>query len=142
MTRAYPDRPVAGIGVLVWRGDELLLVERGRPPRQGEWSLPGGAQELGETLFEGAVREVLEETGLTVVPTGIVTAVDIIDRDADGRVRYHYTLIDIAAEWQEGEAVPGDDAAAVRWARLDEIDGLVRSDLTRRVIRQAADLRC
>lgn len=142
MTRAYPDRPVAGIGVLVWRGDELLLVERGRPPRQGEWSLPGGAQELGETLFEGAVREVLEETGLTVVPTGIVTAVDIIDRDADGRVRYHYTLIDIAAEWQGGEAVPGDDAAAVRWARLDEIDGLVRSDLTRRVIRQAADLRC
>lgn len=141
MSRDYPDRPVVGIGVLVWRGDEVLLVRRGRPPQQGEWSLPGGGQELGETLFEGAVREVFEETRLAVVPTGIVTAVDIIHRDEDGRIRYHYTLIDIAAAWQGGEAVPGDDAAAVRWARLDEVDELVRSELTRRVIRQSAGLR-
>lgn len=141
MTRDYPDRPVVGIGVLVWRGDEVLLVKRGRPPRQGEWSLPGGGQELGETVFEGAAREVLEETGLTVVPTAIVTAVDIIHRDGDGRVRYHYTLIDVAAEWQGGEPVAADDAAAVRWARLDDVDALVDSEVTRRVIRQSAELR-
>src|SRR3712207_2589394 len=83
--REYPDRPWVGVGVIVWRGDQVLLVRRGRPPRAGQWGLPGGAQEVGETLFEAAAREVLEETGLTVRPYAVVTAVDAVNRDDDGR---------------------------------------------------------
>ncbi len=79
--REYPDRPWVGVGVVVWRGDEILLVRRAKPPRVGEWSIPGGAQSLGETVFEAAIREVREETGIAIRPTGIITVVDSILRD-------------------------------------------------------------
>ena len=138
MSREYPDRPVVGVGVLVWRGDRVLLVRRGGPPRQGEWSLPGGVQELGETVFEAAAREVLEETGLDVAPQEVVTVVDTVTRDDDGGVRYHYTLVEVSAEWRGGEPRAADDAADVRWAGLDEVDRLLPWDETRRVVRLAA----
>ncbi|HEY0832268.1 MAG TPA: NUDIX domain-containing protein [Azospirillum sp.] len=136
--RAYPDRPWVGVGVVVWRGDELLLIRRGRAPRLGQWSLPGGAQTIGETVFETAAREVLEETGLTVEPVDVVTVVDAINRDGAGRVQYHYTLVEVAAEWRAGEAVAGDDALEVRWAGVEEAVRLVPWEETDRVIRLAA----
>ncbi|MEE8271718.1 MAG: NUDIX hydrolase [Alphaproteobacteria bacterium] len=138
MSRAYPDRPLVGVGVVVWRGDRVLLVKRGRPPRQGQWSLPGGAQELGETVLETAVREAREETGLSVRPTGIITAVDSITRDDRGRVQYHYTLVEIAADAGDGEPAAGDDVDDVRWVRLGEVDTVLDWDETRRVIRLSA----
>lgn len=136
--REYPDRPWVGVGVVVWRGDRVLLVRRGKAPRLGQWSLPGGAQSVGETVFETAAREVLEETGLVVVPTGVVTVVDAITPDAEGRVHYHYTLVEVAAESREGEPVCADDALEACWATPDEAGALTQWDETRRVIRLAA----
>ncbi|MCW2246150.1 ADP-ribose pyrophosphatase YjhB (NUDIX family) [Azospirillum fermentarium] len=140
-SRTYPARPWVGVGVIVWRGDRVLLIRRGRAPRLGQWSLPGGAQEVGETVFQAAAREVREETGLTVRPTGVVTVVDAITRDGEGRVEYHYTLVEVAAEWEAGEAVCADDALEARWATVDEAANLVPWDETERVIRLAAAIR-
>ncbi len=139
--REYPDRPWVGVGVVVWKDDHLLLIRRGRAPRFGQWSLPGGAQGVGETVFEAAAREVLEETGLTVRPTGVVTVVDAITRDGAGAVHYHYTLVEVSAEWVAGEAAAMDDALEVRWARVEEAVALVPWEETDRVIRLAAERR-
>lgn len=139
--RRYPDRPLVGVGVVIWRGDRVLLVRRANPPRQGEWSLPGGAQELGETVFEAARREVREETGLEVEITGLITVVDAIRRDQAGAVAYHYTLVDVAAEWRAGEAQALDDAAEVVWAAPDALEKFDLWSETLRVIRLAAEPR-
>ncbi|WP_421994447.1 NUDIX hydrolase [Roseococcus sp.] len=114
--REYPDRPWVGIGVVLFRGDEVLLVQRGKPPRVGSWSLPGGAQHLGETTQMAARRELLEETGLQAGPLILADVIDAISLDARGQPRYHYTIIDYCAHWHAGEAKPGDDVAAVAWA--------------------------
>lgn len=141
LSRTYPARPWVGVGVIVWRGGRVLLIRRARAPRLGQWSLPGGAQEVGETVFQAAAREVREETGLTVRPTGVVTVVDAITRDGDGRVEYHYTLVEVSAEWEAGEAACADDALDARWATVDEAASLVPWDETERVIRLAAGMR-
>ena len=122
MSREYPPRPIVGIGVVVLRPGAVLLVRRGKPPNQGAWSLPGGAQELGETVEQAARRELHEETGLAVGPLHLAAHVDAIHHDQDGRVRYHYTILDFAASWTGGIAHPGDDSDAVTWARLDALD--------------------
>jgi ADP-ribose pyrophosphatase YjhB (NUDIX family) len=132
--RLYPDRPWVGVGVVVRREGEILLVRRAKPPRQGEWGIPGGAQELGETIFETAIREVFEETGLTVAPVGIVTAVDAIHRAADRRISFHFTLIEVAADFVAGEATPRSDIDAVRWVAPDKAAELVQWAETLRVI--------
>ena len=137
MARDYPDRPIVGIGCILWRGERLLMIRRGQPPRVGQWSLPGGAQELGETIFEAAAREVMEETGLTLKSPEILTALDMIDRDAQGRTRYHYTLIDVMAEAGEGEARAGSDAAALAWMTPEEALALPIWEETRRIIKMA-----
>lgn len=133
-TNAYPDRPRVGVGVVVRRGDRVLLVRRAKPPQQGHWSLPGGSQELGETLFQTAEREVREETGITCHAVSVLTAVDAIHRDAEGRVQWHYTIIDVAAAWLSGEPVPADDVDAARWATAQEVEALVQWPKTRAVI--------
>ncbi len=141
MTREYPERPVVGVGIVVWHDDRVLLVQRGRPPRQGQWSLPGGAQQLGETLAEAAQRELREETGLTVELGEVVATVDMINRDAFGRVRYHYTLIDFTAEARDPALRPGDDAADARWFAFEELDALGLWRETMRIVRLARERR-
>ena len=131
------DRPRIGVGVVVWSDDRVLLIQRGKSPGAGEWSLPGGSQELGETLFETAAREVLEETGLTVRPTAILTAVDNIVREHSGDIAYHYTIIDVLAELVGGELKPGDDARDACWADLPEMNRLVAWPQTREVIERS-----
>ena len=138
--RSYPERPIVGVGVVVFRGDEVLLIKRAKPPVSDRWSIPGGAQEIGETVREAARREVAEETGVEIEIVGLVDVVDGITRDPDGRARYHYTLVDFAARWLSGEALAASDAAAVRWVSLDALPGIALWDETRRIVATAADM--
>ena len=119
--RRYPDRPIVGVLAVVLRGDSVLVVRRANPPMPGRWGFPGGVLELGETVAQGAMRELEEETGVKAAAAGPLTVIDTIDRDKDGRVRYHYTLIAVVGRWQAGEGVPGDDADEVAWLTRAEI---------------------
>ncbi|OYQ36547.1 phosphohydrolase [Niveispirillum lacus] len=132
-----PTHPRVGVGCLVWKDGQVLLIRRGKPPGYGEWSLPGGSQELGETLFEAAEREVREETGIIARARSILTAVDNIVRDADGTLRFHYTIVDVTADWVSGDPVPGDDALDARWAPLSECEQLVGWEPLKQVLRTA-----
>ncbi len=124
MGREYPTAPVAGVGGVVLRDGNVLLLLRGQQPLMGRWSLPGGVLELGETLAEGCMREVLEETGLVVKVVDVVESFDRIHRDAEGRVQYHYVLIDYLCHVIGGEMQRGSDAAEVCWAaRADTVPG-------------------
>jgi ADP-ribose pyrophosphatase YjhB (NUDIX family) len=139
--RLYPTRPFVGVGVVVFRGDEVLLVKRGKEPRRFGWSIPGGAQEIGETVAEAAIREIAEETGLAIEVTGLLDVIDAIVRDDDGRVRTHYTLVDVAAEWLAGEAVAADDVAEVKWVKLAAVEAEPMWTETLRIIRLAESRR-
>lgn len=136
MTTPVPA-PVPCVGVVCLRGGEVLLIRRGTPPRQGEWSLPGGRIEPGERTVDAALRELREETGVEAEITGLLDVVDGIFPEA-GR---HYVLIDYAARWRSGEPVAGDDAVEARFVTLDQARTLVRWDETRRVIQLAAAAR-
>jgi 8-oxo-dGTP diphosphatase len=124
MNRDYPTQPMIGILALVRRGDRFLLVRRAKPPNQGRWGLPGGVQELGETVVEAGLRELAEETGVSVASPRIFTALDAIERDEDGRIRYHYTLVVVLFDWLSGEGEAADDAEALGWFRLQDIETL------------------
>ncbi|MFC7735959.1 NUDIX hydrolase [Roseomonas sp. GCM10028921] len=135
--REYPDRPWVGIGCLAFRGEDVLLVRRLRPPRQGEWTVPGGAQALGESAEDCARRELREETGIEVGPLTLAACVDIVERDAEGRVLFHYTIVDLAGRWLSGEPVAGDDASEARFFAPAELPGLGLWHETLRVIGEA-----
>ena len=139
MRREYPEAPIVGVGAVVIDGTKVLLVRRGQEPLKGEWSLPGGALELGETLQQGVVREVLEETGLIVAPGGIIEILDRITPDeTSGRVRYHYVLIDFVCHVTGGALCPGTDAEEVRWVERDQLqDGYRLAPVTGVVIEKA-----
>src|ERR1700757_4780278 len=114
--REYPDRPIVGVGAVVIHLNRVLLVKRGRPPLLGEWSLPGGVVELGETLRAAAEREAQEETGLLVKAGEVLEVLDRIIPGKSGSPQYHYVLIDLLCTLQGGELRAGGDAADVRWA--------------------------
>ena len=120
--REYPSRPFVGIGVVVIKDDHVLLCRRGKPPGVGSWTLPGGAQDLGETCEAAARRELAEETGLAVGDLHFCAHVDTIRRDDNGRIRFHYTILDFAARWVEGEPIAGSDVSEVQWARMDALE--------------------
>ena len=119
--RRYPARPIVGVLAVVLRGERALVVRRSNPPMAGRWGFPGGVLELGETVAEGAMRELLEETGVVAEPSGILTVIDTIDRDDEGQVRYHYTLVAVRGSWRQGAGAPGDDADEVAWLSGAEI---------------------
>ncbi|MBI5938995.1 MAG: NUDIX hydrolase [Caulobacterales bacterium] len=133
----YP-RPTAGVVCL--RGREILLIKRGNPPRQGQWSLPGGRIEWGETSETAALRELVEETGVAAELLGLIDVVDgIMTSRETGAVTRHYIMVDYAARWLSGEPVAGDDAVDARFFDLDEALAIVEWDVTRRVIQDAFD---
>jgi 8-oxo-dGTP diphosphatase len=120
--RDYPDRPIVGVGAVIIHEGRVVLVKRGSPPLQGEWSLPGGVVELGETLRAAAEREAREETGLIVKAGEVLEVLDRIIPGERGAPQYHYVLIDFLCTVEGGELRAGGDAAAVRWAAEEELE--------------------
>jgi 8-oxo-dGTP diphosphatase len=134
-----PRIPQIGAGVVCLRGDEVLLIRRGQPPRRGEWSLPGGRLEWGETTTAAALRELFEETGVKAELLGLLDVVDGLFEGADGEIERHYVLVDFAARWTFGEPVAGDDATEARFWPADEALRLVSWGETRRIIAMARE---
>lgn len=131
---------VPTVGVVCLRGDEVLLIKRGNPPRQGQWSLPGGRIEWGETSPVAALRELAEETGVEAQLLGLIDVVDgIFTSRTTGETTRHYIMVDYAARWIGGEPVAGDDASEAAFFPLAEGLALVEWEETRRVIREAFD---
>ena len=136
MKREYPESPLVGVGAIIIERGRVVLVKRGHPPLAGEWSIPGGALEVGETLREAVVREVLEETGMVVEPGDLLGVYDRLSRDKKGRTLYHYVLIDFLCHRLHGEPRAAGDAAAARWFTKHEIEKLSLHPQTQEVIRK------
>ena len=135
--REFPSRPIVGVGAVVIDGDRVLLVKRAHEPLKGEWSLPGGAVELGETLQAAIAREVLEETGLHVEVGPIVDVFDRLRFDGDGRPRFHYVLIDFVCRPRSGAIVCSSDAEAAAWVDRSRLADYSVAEFTVRVIQKA-----
>ncbi len=138
--REYPSAPLVGVGAIVVDGERVLLVQRGRPPALGKWSIPGGLVDVGEPVEAAVQREVAEECALTVRLHGLVGFVDRIVRDAAGRVQYHYVLLDFLATPESGTACAGSDARVVRWSTLEELRSLDTTQGLDAMIRRALDM--
>lgn len=121
MSREYPDRPVPAVGAVVVPRGFVLLAKRGVDPNRARWSVPGGAIEESETAEEAVIRETREECGVTVRPVELVAAIDVITRDTEGRVRFHYALLGYRADYVEGEPTAGDDVLDARWIPLRDL---------------------
>jgi 8-oxo-dGTP diphosphatase len=124
MKREYPECPLIGVGAVIIRNNQVVLVKRGQAPLQGEWSIPGGLLEVGETLRQGAEREVLEETGLAAKATELLGVFERLVPDDAKRTRYHYILIDFLCEVVAGELKASGDAADARWFSPEELSSL------------------
>lgn len=135
----YPDAPRVAIGALVLHEGRLLVVRRGKAPAEDVWALPGGSVELGETLAEAAEREVYEETGLVVRAGAVVHAFDAVVRDDDGRVRFHYAIIDLRCDYVSGEVAAGGDARDARFVTREEFAQLRSSRATVDLVRRITD---
>ncbi len=138
--RQYPARPIVGVGAVILDGPRVLLVRRAHEPLKGEWSLPGGAVELGEMLEAALAREVIEETGLEVVVGPVVEVVDRVQRAPDGRVEYHFVIVDYLCTVRAGVAAHGSDASDVRWVSVSELAAHRVSDKAIEVILKAVGL--
>jgi len=133
-SREYPRFPLVGVGALIAEGNRVVLVKRGKHPAKGQWSIPGGLVNVGETLREAVVREAAEETGLLVEPDELVELLERIFRDAEGRVRYHYVLADFLCSVKGGQLIAGSDASQARLVERDDLHALGIAPVTLDVI--------
>ena len=139
--REYPDRPVLAVGGVVIRDGKVLLIRRGKPPALGEWAIPGGRVELGETLEEAAEREVREETGVQVRASGICHLFEDIRKDEAGRIRFHYVIVDLFAEYRVGDPCAADDAHEAAWLSPEDFPSLPVNQSTLHLLRKLGFLR-
>lgn len=137
MQREYPDRPIVGVGAVIVEQNRVLLARRGNPPRAGQWSLPGGVVELGETLRAAAEREALEETGLIVETGEVIEVLDRIIPGKDGATQYHYVLVDFLCSRRGGNLRAGGDASEVAWASEEDLGKYNLEPITLKVIERA-----
>jgi ADP-ribose pyrophosphatase YjhB (NUDIX family) len=138
--REYPERPIIGVGGVVISDGRVLLVRRGGPPLQGQWSIPGGILESGETLIEGVRRELAEETGIDVRVRTLIEVFERIDRDPSGKSQYHFVVLDYLCEAVRGIALAGSDVSEVAWAAPFELEKYSLTEIAGRVIRKAFEL--
>lgn len=139
--RKYPERPIVAVGAVIIDGDNVLLVKRANEPLKGEWSLPGGAVEVGESLEAALVREVREETCLDVAVGPVVDVLDRIRRDEVDRVEYHYVIVDYVCHTCGGTAACGSDADEVRWAHRGDLASYRLTSSAAAVIEKAFAMR-
>jgi ADP-ribose pyrophosphatase YjhB (NUDIX family) len=135
--RHYPEQPLVGVGAVIFKGEEVLLVRRGQEPAQGTWSLPGGAVEGGESLKGAVGREIKEETGLSVKILGITAVLDRIYHDAEGGIPYHYVLVDFLCSYDRGDLTPASDITAARFVPLNNLPQYDLPQFTAVTIRRA-----
>ena len=131
----YPDHPRVAVGAVVFKEEQVLLVRRGQPPAEDLWAIPGGSVKIGETLQEAAEREIREETGIQIQAAKPIYTFDVIERDAAGKVRFHYVIVDLAADYVMGNPSPGDDAVEARWVSAEEIRKLKVSAATVKLLK-------
>ncbi len=134
--KEYPGHPRVGVGAIVIKDDAVLLVKRGANPGKGMWAIPGGNLELGETLQDAAQREIMEETGIEIkakLPPHITF--DLINRDEEERIRFHYVIVDLIADYVSGEPKGADDALEARWVRIKDLDKMPVSNNTLKVLK-------
>jgi ADP-ribose pyrophosphatase YjhB (NUDIX family) len=136
MKRSYPDHPIIGVGAVIIDDGRVLLVRRATEPLKGEWSVPGGMLELGEKLRDGVRRESLEETGLVVEPGEVLDVFDSIFTDSEGRIEYHYVLIDYLCLPISGDAKAGTDVSEVRWVTENDLRALELKETIEQVVRK------
>jgi ADP-ribose pyrophosphatase YjhB (NUDIX family) len=142
MSRQYPELPVVAVGVVLLDAqDRVLLVRRGRPPSPGRWTVPGGGVELGESLEQAALRELREETGLACKLGAIVEVLDRVLHDRDGRIEFHYVILDFVGTEPAGELQPGSDSTEARWVSIAELSPLETTDGLEPVLRRAIAMR-
>lgn len=141
MNRSYPSAPMVGVGVITFNSErKVLLVKRGNEPGKGLWSLPGGMVELGERVREAGIREVKEECNIDIESEDVISVVDLILEDSDGKVKYHYILIDYLAKYIGGELKPQSDVTDAGWFSRAEIVELDVPEVTREVLDKAFKL--
>lgn len=122
MKRLYPDQPVAGIGAVIIKDGKIALIKRGNEPSKGKWTIPGGLVELGETLEAAVIRETKEETCLDVENPSLIDVVDNVDFDVEGKIRYHYIIIDYLVKVKTGAIKAASDAAELQWVSFSEVE--------------------
>jgi 8-oxo-dGTP diphosphatase len=133
--RSYTEYPRVGVGAVVIRDGKVLLVKRGVPPSEGLWAIPGGMIELGETIQQAAEREIYEETGIRIQAREPVYTFDLIERDAEGRIRYHFVVVDVFAYYVSGAPEARDDVVDARWVAPEDLEALPASPNTMRLLR-------
>jgi ADP-ribose pyrophosphatase len=134
MEREYPSFPLVGVAGVVIKDGCVLMIQRGQDPGRGRWSIPGGRLRLGERVRDGVEREIFEECGVRVRAGDVLGVADLVQRDDDGRVRYHYVLIDLAAEYLSGDPYPSSDAMAACWVPFDKLPALEMPDRLRNLL--------
>ena len=138
--REYPERPMVGVGGVVIRDQRALLIQRGSAPLKGEWSIPGGMLEIGETILEGVQRELLEETAIEVRVLDLIEVFERLTRDEAGKLKYHFVILDYLCEAVRGEARAGSDVTDVAWAGESELSEYSLTQTATRVIQKAFEM--
>lgn len=136
MKREYPRAPIVAVGVIIRQGDQIALVQRDKEPSRGLWTFPGGAVELGESIRDAARREAQEETGLHVEVQDVATIMDHVVRDEEGRVHYHYIIVDFYARPIGGTLQPGTDVSDACWVGLAELEALSMTEKAEQLARE------